>query len=56
MPRYKIGADFGFAGCELEDIIEAYSLEEAEAIAWEIAVQYVNSWAEEIEEEENDDV
>ena len=56
MPQYKIYAELGFAGTELEDVVEADSLEDAESIAWETAIQYVNSWAEEFEEEEEQDV
>lgn len=54
MPRYKIYAEFGFAGAHLEDEIEAESLEEAEKISWEFACEHVNSWAEEIDEDEED--
>lgn len=56
MPQYRIGADFGFAGTQIEEVIEAESLEQAEEAALEMAIGYVNSWAEEIEEEESDDV
>lgn len=55
MPQYKIYAEFGFAGTQIEDTVEADSLAEAEKMAWESAIQYVNSWAEEIDEEEEDE-
>jgi hypothetical protein len=54
MPQYKIYAEFGFAGTQIEDTVEADSLEQAEAMAWESAIQYVNSWAEEVDEEEEE--
>ena len=54
MPQYRIGMSFGFAGGDIEDVVEAENLEEAEEIAWQWAVERVNSWAEEIEEEESD--
>ena len=55
MPQYKIYAEFGFAGTQIEDTVEADSLEQAENMAWESAIQCVNSWAEEIGEEEEDE-
>lgn len=52
MPKYKIGGNYGYVGTEWEEEIEADSIEEAQEIAWEDAIQRVGYWAEEIEEEE----
>lgn len=54
MPRYKIGWDAGYAGGPEEEIIEADSLEEAEEIAWQEALNHISAWAEEIEDEEDE--
>lgn len=55
MPQYKISVELGFAGIEMSDVVEADNLEEAEEIAWQWAVDHVNSRAEEMEEEEESD-
>ena len=53
--KYRLKAEFGFAGTETElGEIETDSHEEAERAAWDMAVEYVNSWVEEIEEEDED--
>lgn len=52
MPYYKIGRSYGYAGTSSEDYIQADTLEDAQEEAWEQAVQRVDSWAEEVTEEE----
>lgn len=52
MPYFRIGRNYGYAGTESYDLIEASSQEEAEEIAWDDAIQQVDTWAEEITEEE----
>lgn len=54
MKKFRIGCSFGLAGDTQVDVIEASSEEEAEQIAWEWAVERVSSWAEEIEESEDE--
>ena len=54
MAKYNIGCSFGLAGDTQSDIIEAESLEEAEEIAWEWAVERVSSWAIPVEEDEDE--
>jgi hypothetical protein len=54
MTKYHIGCSFGLAGDEQSDIIEAESLEEAEAIAWEWAMERVSSWAIPLEDDEDE--
>lgn len=54
MKKFRIGRSFGYAGDNDFDIIEAESLEEAEDIAWDWALERVSSWAEEIEESEDE--
>lgn len=56
MPQYKISVEFGFVGTEMSDVVEADNLEEAEEMAWQWGIDCVNSWATEIEEEEESDV
>jgi hypothetical protein len=55
MPRYKIYADYGVAGYQVEEEIEADNEAQAEQMAWEMAVERVNSWVDEITEEEESD-
>jgi hypothetical protein len=54
MKKYNIGCSFGLVGDTQSDIIEAESLEEAEEIAWEWAVERVSSWATPVEEDEDE--
>lgn len=54
MPKFKIGGSMGYTGTDWEDVIEADSLKEAQEIAWEQAVEKVESWAEEADETEDD--
>lgn len=51
MAKFNIGCSFGLAGDEQHDTIEAESQEEAEAMAWEWAVERVSAWAIEVEED-----
>lgn len=55
MKKYHIGCSFGLAGDTQSDIIEAESLEEAEEIAWNWAVERVSSWAEALPEDAEDE-
>ena len=50
MPKFKIG--WSFDGDDYDDIIEEHSLEEAEQIVKEMALERVCYWAEEIADEE----
>lgn len=52
MAKFHIGCSFGLAGDEQHDTIEAESQEEAEAMAWEWAVERVSAWAIEVGEED----
>ena len=52
MAKFKIGRDYGFVGSDDSDIIEAQNQKDAEAIAWDWAMENVSSWAEEIKTEE----
>lgn len=54
MKKYRIGCSFGLAGDQQEDFIEAESQAEAEEIAWSWAVERVSSWAEEVEDSEDE--
>ena len=54
MKKFRIGCSFGLAGDTQGDVIEAESQEEAEDIAWNWAIERVSSWAEEIEESEDE--
>lgn len=56
MPKFKI--TYGLSGVQVEDdIIEAETLEVAEEIAYEAAMEFINSWlvcsAEPVEDEES---
>jgi hypothetical protein len=60
MNRYKISGSYGYVGTDWEEEIEAASLEEAHEIAWEIALERVETNAELIvedvwEEDEEED-
>ena len=55
MPKFKIGGSYGYVGTDWEDEIEADTLEEAQECAWEQAVQRVESWAEELPEDDTED-
>lgn len=55
MAKYHIGCSFGLAGDEQSDTIEAESLEEAEEMAWEWAMERVSSWAIPLEEDDEDE-
>lgn len=46
MPKYRIGYGYGFHGTESEEIIEADHIDEAEAIAKDLAFERVEYWAE----------
>jgi hypothetical protein len=50
MPKYHIGRAYGYAGTEETDVIEADSLDEAQEIASEWAMERVDSWAELVDE------
>lgn len=52
MPKYKIYRGFGYVGTDDYDIIDAESLEDAEEAAWQFAVERVESWAEEYNDED----
>lgn len=54
MAKYIIGRGYGLIGSEETMIIEADSGAEADEQAWEWAVERVSSWAEEIEESEDE--
>lgn len=54
MKKFRIGCSFGLAGDQQNDVIEAETQEEADEIAWSWAVERVSSWAEEIEESEDE--
>ena len=49
MPRYRIGRDYDSSGVVEEKVIEADSLDEADMLALEWALENVESWAEEID-------
>lgn len=55
MPKFRIGRSFGYVGTSSEDIIEADSLEDAEEMAWEFAIEKVDCWAEEVSDDEEVD-
>ena len=55
MPKFKIGGSYGYVGTDWEDEIEADTLEEAQECAWEQAAQRVESWAEELPEDDTED-
>ena len=52
MPKFIIGRSYGYAGDTAEIEVEAETLEDAEAMAWEWAAERVSSWAIEVEEDE----
>jgi hypothetical protein len=52
MPKFHIGCSFNFAGDEQRDIIEADSQEDAEARAWEWALERASAWAEPVEDDD----
>lgn len=52
MPKYIIGRSYGYAGSDDTDEVEAESLEAAEEMAWEWAIERVSSWATEVEYDE----
>ena len=52
MPTYKIGRSYGYSGTTSYDFVEADSIEEAKEMAWEFAVERVDSWAEEYNEDD----
>lgn len=52
MPKYIVGYELSSIGNSVEDEVEASSLEEAEKLAWELAMQELCSWAEEIQEDQ----
>lgn len=54
MQKYIISMDFGFAGTSHTEIIEAESLEDAEDMVWEMAMQQVSISVEEIDEDEDE--
>ena len=54
MNKYHIGCSFGLAGDEQTNIIEAESLEEAEAMAWEWAMERLSAWAIPLEDDEDE--
>ena len=54
MKKFHIGCSFGLAGDDQTDIIEAESQEEAEAIAWEWAMERLSAWAIEVEDDEDE--
>lgn len=54
MKKYVIKRDYGYAGRPDADLVEAESLEDAQEMAWEWAIQRVDSWAEEYDPEEHD--
>lgn len=49
MPKFKIGAHFGFVGTDYEEVIEAEDLEEAMDIARDHVMNQVEWWAEPLE-------
>lgn len=55
MTKFKIGRYFGYSGTEDYDIISAETLEGAQQEAWEWALEMVESWAEVVEEESEND-
>lgn len=52
MPKYIIGRSYGYVGSDDTDEVEAESLEAAEEMAWEWAIERVSSWATEVEYDE----
>ena len=54
MPKYIIYRNYGWVGTDDSDIIEADTLKEAEELAWEFALDRVESWAELVEGTEDD--
>jgi hypothetical protein len=54
MAKYLIGRGYGLVGSEETIVIEAESADEANSQAWDWAVERVSSWAEEIEESEDE--
>ena len=52
MGKYLIGASLGFVNATVEEEVEASSLEEAEQMAYEMAMENVESWAEPIDDDE----
>lgn len=51
MKKYKFGASYGFAGCRIDDVIEADCEEDAYEQAREMAFERVDYWIEEIEDD-----
>ena len=52
MPHYKIYRSYGYAGTQDVEIIEADSLSDAEEQAHMFALENVESWAEELGDED----
>lgn len=55
MAKYHIGCSFGLAGDDQSDIIEAESLEEAEAMARDWAMERLSAWAIPVEGDDEDE-
>lgn len=55
MPKYKLHANYGFAGSQLvlDDCFEAENEDEAHDVAWQMAIERVDSWVEELEDDED---
>ena len=51
MMKYKLMADYGFVGTETElGVHEFDSPDEAEKVAWELAIQSISVWVEKVDE------
>jgi len=54
MPKYRVYMDYGFAGCNEEEIIECEDEEEAENYGFDQISQNISVMVEEIEEDEDE--
>ena len=46
MPKFIIGRDYGYSGTSSTEEVDCDTIEEAQEIAWEFALENVESWAE----------
>ena len=53
MPKFIVGRNYGYVGTEGTKEVECDTLDEAEDIAWEFAIEKLDSWAEPVEEEDD---
>ena len=54
MPKFRIGGSYGYVGTDWEDVVEADDIEQAREWAWDQACERVDTWVEEIEDDEQE--